>query len=142
MLNKLYPIGCKYNENFPIYTLSGIILLFRRVFYTLSGIELKLATITVLQYSLNIAFTIEDFSTQLAVRQYAVVAIVLQGATTDFHQPSLPHLWQCGQVESVRPDTYRFLQDSGVTLRSLEDSAKFCEVPRSLMKFNKVGELK
>ena len=34
--------------------------------YTLSGIKLKLATIAALQYSLNIAFTIKDFSTQLA----------------------------------------------------------------------------
>ena len=44
--------------------------------------------------------------------------------------------------ESVRPDTYRFLQDSSVTLRSLEESAKFCEVQRSLMKFDKVGEVR
>ena len=41
-------------------------------------------------------------------------------------------------MESVRPDTYRFLQDSSVTLRSLEESAKFCEVQRSLMKFDEV----
>ena len=45
-------------------------------------------------------------------------------------------------TESVRPDTYRFLQDSSVTLRSLEESAKFCEVQRSLMKFDKVGEVR
>ena len=45
--------------------------------YTLSGIKLKLATIATLQYSLNIAFTIKDFSTQLALRQNAVIAIDL-----------------------------------------------------------------
>lgn len=45
-------------------------------------------------------------------------------------------------TESVRPDTYRFLSDSSVTLRSLEESAKFCEVPRSLTKFNKVSEVR
>ena len=40
--------------------------------------------------------------------------------------------------ESVRQDTYRFLQDSGITLRSLEESAKFCEVPGSSGKFDEV----
>ena len=54
------------------------------MFYTLSGIKLKLASIATLQYSFNIAFTIEDFSTQLAVRQNAVVAIVL--CPTSFKQ--------------------------------------------------------
>ena len=34
--------------------------------YTLSGIKSKLATIAALQYSFNIAFTIENFPTQLA----------------------------------------------------------------------------
>ena len=52
--------------------------------YTLSGIKLKLASIATLQYSLNIAFTIKDFPTQLAVWQNTVVAIVLQGAATNF----------------------------------------------------------
>ena len=46
--------------------------------YTLSGIKLKLATIATLQYSLNIAFTIKDFSTQLAIWQNAIIAIILQ----------------------------------------------------------------
>jgi hypothetical protein len=36
------------------------------MFYTLSGIKLKLASIATLQYSLNIAFTIEDFPAGLA----------------------------------------------------------------------------
>ena len=54
------------------------------MFYALSGIKLKLATIAALQYLLNIAFTIEDFSTKLAIWQNIVVAIVLQSATTDF----------------------------------------------------------
>ena len=39
-----------------------------------------------MQYSFNIAFPIEDFPTQLTVRQNAVVAIVLQGATTDLQR--------------------------------------------------------
>ena len=47
------------------------------------GYNLKLATIVTLQYSFNIAFPIEDFSTQLAVRQNTVVAIVLQGVAAD-----------------------------------------------------------
>ena len=37
-MQKLYPIGCKYNESFSIYTLSGINLLQWCVFYTLSGV--------------------------------------------------------------------------------------------------------
>ena len=77
MCNKLYPIGCKYNESFSLYTLSGIILLFYDVLYTLSGIKLKLATIATLQYTFNIALTIKDFSSQLAIWQNTVVAIVL-----------------------------------------------------------------
>ena len=54
------------------------------MFYTLSGIKLKLTTIAALQYSFNIAFTIKDFPAQLAVRQNAVVAIVL--CPTSFKQ--------------------------------------------------------
>lgn len=44
--------------------------------------------------------------------------------------------------ESIRSGAYRFLQDSSVTLRSSEESAKFCEVQRGLTKFNKVGEVR
>lgn len=37
-------------------------------------------------------------------------------------------------IESVGPDTYRLLLESGVTLLSLEKSAKFCKAQRSLAK--------
>ena len=46
----LYPIGCNAQVLNP--------------YYTLLGIKLKLASIATLQYSLNIAFPIEDFPTQ------------------------------------------------------------------------------
>ena len=47
--------------------------------------ELKFNSLALfLQYFLNITFPIEDFPTQLAVWQNTIVAIVLQGAATDF----------------------------------------------------------
>ena len=61
--------GANIVKVFSFYTLSGIILSFLYIFYTLSGIKSKLATIATLQYSLNIAFPIEDFTSELAVRQ-------------------------------------------------------------------------
>ena len=39
------------------------------MFYTLSGIKLKLASIVTLQYSLNVAFLIKDFSTEEVVEE-------------------------------------------------------------------------
>ena len=84
--------------------ISSVSVSFTLIMYPI-GYNLKLATIATLQYSLNVAFTIEDFSTQLAVRQNAVVAItpcrsnsVRHPIAVDSHLPSLRHLWRCGQV--------------------------------------------
>lgn len=51
------------------------------------------------------------------------------------------HICKHSVNESVRLDAYRILQDSSITLRSLEESAKFCEVQRSLTKSDIVGEV-
>ena len=56
--------------------------------YTLSGIKLKLASIATLQYSLNIAFTKEDFSTQLAMRSSS---------------ENKPHTHSCASFQVVKP---------------------------------------
>ena len=98
--NELYPFGCKYNESFSIYTLSGIISLFIYIFYTLSGIKLKLITIAALQYSLNIFGAIVDAVVDFRVWQSPTIPKGLQSARTNLQcltdilivHPSLIHL--------------------------------------------------
>ena len=63
--------------------------------------ELKFNSLVLfLQYSLNITFPIEDFPTQLAVWQNAIVAIVLQGTAADFQAFRQPPI---GQIVFATP---------------------------------------